>query len=62
MTGLQILRAPSWGLSYASASVWRLNRLHIGPLLVVWGQTGKTCCEAHGINCQQGRDCPARKK
>ena len=66
MTGLQVLRVPGWGLSYVSAPYCkRRPALHIGPFLVFSGQiveTEKTCCELYGVNCQQGRDCPARKK
>ena len=39
MTGIQILRVPGWGLSYARAAYYgRRHSLHIGPFLIFWGQ------------------------
>lgn len=32
---------------------------------ILWVQSlihVKTCCESHNINCNQGRNCPYRKK
>lgn len=36
---MQILRLPTWGFSYCEARYYgRKHSLHVGPLLILWGQ------------------------
>jgi hypothetical protein len=58
--GMQIMRVPGWGFDYCEARYYgRRHSVHIGPVLIFWGQMTEAELRAHGADDRPTHPSPA---